>query len=125
MRAYNDKLSSKVNAQLNKRERTVRHQKRFIAIAAILCTSIIILLGTSIKAFASSYNNAKPVYKYYTSVLVENGDTLWSLANDYIGDYGFDKSEYIEEVCELNQLQNAKIHAGQYIVLAYYSTERK
>ena len=125
MRVYNDKLSERVNAQLNRRERTVRIQKRFLAIAGILLVSILILLGTSIRAFASSHDDSKPVYKYYTSVMVESGDTLWSLADEYIDEYGIDKTDYIKEVCELNHLQNDEIHSGEYLVVAYYSTERR
>jgi cell division protein YceG involved in septum cleavage len=125
MRAYNQKLSSKVNAQLNSRERTVRIQKRFIAIAVVLILSIMILLGTSIHAFASSRNEQKTLYKYYTSIQVEQGDTLWSIADAYIAGYPIDKSDYIEEVCELNHLQNDEIHAGAYIVVACYSTEKR
>lgn len=125
MRAYNDKLSEKVNSQLAKRERTVRFQKRFIAIAGILIISLAIILGTSIRAFASSHNEKKQIYKYYTSVEVESGDTLWSLADNYIAQYNIDKTDYISEVCSLNQLQDGQIHAGQHIIVAYYSTELK
>ncbi|MCI5857460.1 MAG: LysM peptidoglycan-binding domain-containing protein [Agathobacter sp.] len=125
MRAYNDKLSEKVNSQLAKRERTVRFQKRFIAVAGILIISLVIILGTSIRAFASSHNEKKQIYKYYTSVEVESGDTLWSLADTYIDQYNINKSDYINEVCSLNQLQDGQIHAGQHIIVAYYSTELK
>jgi cell division protein YceG involved in septum cleavage len=125
MRAYNHKLSKEVNAQLSRRARTVHIQKRFIAIAGVLILSIMILLGTSIHAFASSQNEQKPVYKYYTSIQVEKGDTLWTIADEYIAGYPVDKTEYIMEVCELNQLQNDVIHAGEYIVVAQYSTEKR
>jgi cell division protein YceG involved in septum cleavage len=125
MRAYNDKLSEKVNSQLNRRERTVRFQKRFIALAGVLILSIMILLCTSIRAFAGSKNEPKPVYKYYTSVMVENGDTLWSIADKYADGYSVDKADYIAEVRELNHLQDDVIHYGEYIVVAYYSTDVK
>ncbi len=125
MRAYNDKLSEKVNSQLAKRERTVRFQKRFIAITGILIISLAIILGTSIRTFASSHNEKKQIYKYYTSVEVESGDTLWSLADNYIAQYNIDKTDYISEVCSLNQLQDGQIHTGQHIIVAYYSTELK
>lgn len=122
-RQYNDKLSEKINAQLNRREHTVRIQKRLIAITGILLVSIMILLGTSIRAFASSQNERKTVYKYYTSIEVASGDTLWDLADEFIDGYQIDKTEYIKEVCKLNHLQNTEIHAGEHIVVAYYSTD--
>jgi cell division protein YceG involved in septum cleavage len=124
MRAYNDKLSEKVNAQLSRRERKVRHQKRFIVFSGVLILSIMILLGTSIHAFAGS-KNAQPVYKYYTSVRVEKGDTLWSVADKYIDASQTDKASYIQEISELNHLSDDEIRAGEYLVVAYYSTEKK
>jgi cell division protein YceG involved in septum cleavage len=125
MREYNQKLSEKVNAELRKRERTVRVQKRLIAISAVLILSILILLGTGIHAFASSKYEPKTVYKYYTSIQVEKGDTLWTIADEYIDDYPVDKTDYIKEVRELNKLQNDVIHAGDYIIVACYSTEKR
>jgi arginyl-tRNA synthetase len=41
------------------------------------------------------------VYKYYTSVEVASGDTLWTIADKYMGEGSFDKREYIEEVKQL------------------------
>jgi cell division protein YceG involved in septum cleavage len=125
MRAYNDKLSEKVNAQLSRRERKVRHQKRFIVFSGVLILSIMILLGTSIHAFAGSKNEPQPVYKYYTSVRVEKGDTLWSVADKYMDATQTDKASYIQEISELNHLSDDEIRAGEYLVVAYYSTEKK
>jgi cell division protein YceG involved in septum cleavage len=125
MRAYNDKLSEKVNAQLSRRERKVRHQKRFIVFSGVLILSIMILLGTSIHAFAGSKHEPQPVYKYYTSVRVEKGDTLWSVADKYMDASQTDKASYIREISELNHLSDDEIRAGEYLVVAYYSTEKK
>jgi cell division protein YceG involved in septum cleavage len=125
MRKYNHKLSREINTQLSRRERTVRLQRRVIAIAGILIFSIMVLLGTGIRAFAGSRHEPETVYKYYTSVLVEKGDTLWSIADTYMDSTQTDRASYIREISELNQLQDGAIHAGEYIVVAYYSTERK
>jgi cell division protein YceG involved in septum cleavage len=125
MREYNQKLSEKVNAELRKRERTVLVQKRLIAISAVLILSILILLGTGIHAFASSKSEPKTIYKYYTSIQVEKGDTLWTIADEYMDGYAIDKTDYIKEVRELNKLQNDVIHAGDYIIVACYSTEKR
>ncbi len=121
-RAYNHNLSKEINEQLDRRAQIVRRERRFIALAAIIVIAFGILLGTSIKAFASSQNPAE-YHKYYTSVRVESGDTLWTIADQYMTGCDMDKQSYIDEVCRLNGLTDGRIHSGDYIVVAYYSTE--
>lgn len=124
-RVYNEKISRKANDSLNQRARKVMIQKRVIAIAGILIVSLLILLGSSIRTFASSCDN-KPLYKYYTSIQIEKGDSLWTLSDKYIVDGVYSKDDFIKETSELNHLTNQdELHAGDYLTIAYYSTEIK
>lgn len=124
MRTYNNNISAKANESLTKREKTVKAQKRAIFISLVMIVSLIILLGSSIHALANSSDN-RPVNKYYTSITVENGDTLWDIADEYISGYDIDKNDYIAEVSVLNNLSEDEIHAGQSIVVAYYTRDVK
>lgn len=124
MRAYNSNISAKANESLTKRERTVRLQKRVIFLTLVTVVSIVILLGSSIHALANSNDN-RPVNKYYTSITVENGDTLWDIADTYISGYDVDKADYVNEISQLNNLSDGCIHAGQSIVVAYYTRDVK
>lgn len=123
-RNYNPNVSERINKSLNRREAVIKREKKILSIIFILFVSTIILLSSSIHAFAQMNNN-KPLNKYYTSIEVSEGDTLWNIADQYIGSSNIDKKEYIEEICELNSLNNGQIHAGNHIVIAYYSNEEK
>lgn len=123
-RNYNPNVSEKINKSLDRREAVIKREKKILSIIFILIVSTIILLSSSIHAFAQ-INNNKPLNKYYTSIEVSEGDTLWNIADQYIGSSNIDKKEYIEEICELNSLYNGQIHAGNHIVIAYYSNEEK
>ena len=123
-RNYNPNVSERINKSLNRREAVSKREKKILSIIFILFVSTIILLSSSIHAFAQMNNN-KPLNKYYTSIEVSEGDTLWNIADQYIGSSNIDKKEYIEEICELNSLNNGQIHAGNHIVIAYYSNEEK
>ena len=90
---------------------------------SIFIIAAITLLGSSIHAFANSKEN-QPLHKYYTSVRVEAGDTLWDIAEEYKTTTDRTKS-YIKEICELNQIKADDIHAGDYIVVTYYSPDIK
>ena len=125
MRKYNHKISEKANESLRKREAVVRKQQGLLAVVVILVIAIGILLGSSMNTLAGSDADVASYYKYYTSVRVETGDTLWDMADEYIEGLNISKSDYIAEVCELNGIFGDEIQAGDYIVMPYYSQELK
>ena len=125
MRKYNNRISEKANISLRKREVVVRRQKKLLAIAILVFVSLGILLGTTISAQASSEADVASYNKYYTSVRIEAGDTLWTIADEYIEDLNIDKQEYINEICTINNICEDEIHAGDYVVVAYYSQDMK
>lgn len=85
-----------------------------VAMLVVIC----FLLSGTIRAQAAS---AEPSYKYYTSICIQKGDTLWSIANTYMSDEYSDIHEYIHEICELNHIEDSEIHYGQYLTIPYYS----
>ena len=125
MRKYNHKISEKANESLSKREAVVRRQKGIIAIVFIVIIAFGILLGTGMSTLASSDKDIASYNKYYVSVRVESGDTLWTIADEYIDGFNIEKTDYIEEVCEINEISKDDIHAGDYIVVPYYSQDVK
>ena len=64
-------------------------------------------------------------YKYYTSIRVEEGDTLWEIAGRYLCEQSGSRDSYIRELMRLNGLRGDQIEAGQYLTIIYYSTEYK
>ncbi len=118
-------ISGRARESLRKRADAVRFQKRMIAVIAILAVSFLVLLGSSIRAFASGRNTTEPMYQYYTSIRIESGDTLWTIADSYSEGSGMDRNEYIEEVRRINGLDSTQIHSGRYLVVPYYSQIRK
>lgn len=58
--------------------------------------------------------------KYYTSVRLEEGDTLWNLAERYNKYSVKSMEEYIRELKNMNCLTDDKIHAGNYLTVSYY-----
>lgn len=92
-----------------------------VTFAAVFMTMVLgsVLFGT-IRAQAAP---AETSYKYYTSIQVQSGDTLWGIADTYMtGEYE-NISAYIDEVCRINHISADEIHAGQYLTIPYYSEE--
>ncbi len=125
MRKYNYNISERANETLNRRESVVRMQKCIIAIVIIILISLGVLLGTGMNVLASTKDDPSSYNKYYTSIRVEAGDTLWSIADEYIMNLNIDKTDYINEICKLNNIDADEIVAGEYIVVSYYSKEVK
>ena len=125
MRKYNDKISQKANECLSKREAVVRKQRGLLALVVIIVVALGILLGTSMNALASSEKDVASYNKYYVSIRIESGDTLWTIADEYVAGFNISKSDYITEICNINGISEDNIHAGDYIVVPYYSQEIK
>ena len=95
------------------RLRRERRRRLLISMFAMLAITCVIITGSiycsSIKSHAGSG------FKYYTSITVETGETLWSLADEYIN---------YDEVQSINHLDGAgTLMAGQTLIVPYYSDE--
>lgn len=61
--------------------------------------------------------------RYYTSIEIKNGDTLWKIAGTYRKGSGMNTKEYIRELKQMNRLLSDDIQAGEFLTIVYYSDE--
>ena len=100
------------------RRKTV-NRKRALIYALILTAGVLILLfwGKGIAA-ASARQEEKEVY--YTSVRIEAGDSLWSLARKYAPAYS-DISDYVDTLRQVNRVgREDRLIPGQILIIPYY-----
>ena len=100
-------------------------RRRVMSVVLTLC-----LIMTCVISYHSITSSAKSGseelnLKYYTGVTFENGDTLWSIADDYIDYTQYkNKDSYINEICSINNLEDASdIRCGQRLIVPYFSSE--
>ena len=115
---------------------TMHHRRRYsyiqssfllrmmLTLAAVIATALIIAGFFGGKADAGVSEGAD-FYKYYTSVMIEPGDTLTALALEYNEPRVKSDIEYIDEVCKINGIDEDNITCGKTLVLPYYSKEAK
>ena len=64
-------------------------------------------------------------FKYYKSIEIEEGDTLWGIAEEYMSDEYDSVQEYIAELKEINQLMTDDIQSANYLTVVCYDSEFK
>ncbi len=104
-----------------RRQREIRTK----IITSILAFLVVVGVVFFVKSITSSAVEEMDItYKYFKSYEIEQGDSLWSIAEEYI-DYSFydSKQEYIEEVMQINHLNSDIIVSGQCLVVPYFSCE--
>lgn len=109
------------NRRLNYQQNPV-FKKKFHWLLSTFLVICIIFIATGITANAKS--DTKQLYKYYQSYLVENGDTLLSIAYDMNADIctRAQIQECVTEMIAINSLDhNGTICYGNYILVPYYS----
>lgn len=114
--------------ELRSYRRKIRRQREIrrnilLVVAATLVLMIFVFSYHTLTSAAST-NTGNVSYKYFTSIQVEEGDTLWSIAEEYGDELHYTSNkEYINEVKMMNKLRSDEIVSGQYLIIPYYSYE--
>lgn len=104
-----------------KRQKEVR-RNMIMLIISLLLVIICVCLVSGFSAQARDIN--KPVsYKYFKSIYIEEGDSLWSIGQEYADEHYTSVASYINEVKRMNSLESDSIKTGNYLIVPYYSTE--
>ncbi len=107
----------------NKIRRTRQLRRRIsISVFSIVLAAFLATWGFSVSSSAKDGSEAIEM-KYYTSITVSGGDTLWSIANEYMGEHYKSADQYIAEVMSMNGLSDETICAGQHLIIPYFSAD--
>lgn len=83
---------------------------------ALVVLGIVILFANLGKASCSTEKTKKLV-----SVCIEDGDTVWTLAERFYSEECGSMKAYVKEISTTNHLTSSEsIHSGNYLVIPYY-----
>lgn len=105
-----------------RRQRELR--KNFLLTIMTIC--FVITFSFSVNSFLSNAKTESEQisYKYYKSITISHGDSLWSISQKYMDDEHYASvKDYINEVKQLNSLKSDSISYGENIIVPYYSYE--
>lgn len=104
------------------RRRRAKRIRNTVTVGVVLILLVMASLGLTAKTTSAGDANHHS-YKYYTSISIKDGDTLWSIAEEHITKEYSTMNEYIKEVQTLNGLNGTNIRSGCTLVIPYYSEE--
>ncbi len=94
--------------------------RRVLFVLFVFITIVLLFIVFSNRAAAE---DSREIYTYYTSYEIQPGDTLWTIADKYMGPDFTDKETFISNIKSLNNISTDNITAGNYLVIEYSSYE--
>jgi len=117
-------LEGKDMSKRNLKNKKKRKSTFSSGIASLL---IIIACSCFFGSFFSSAHDKQtghtPKAKYYKSIEIEAGDSLWNIAEENMSEEYNSIYEYLDELVSINNIQVASadsIQAGDYLTIVYY-----
>lgn len=114
------------NIILIKERQKVERNKKIIFFAVMMIAIIILITFFSSTVIMARSKSLEKEYKYFKSIEIEEGDTLWAIAKEYMSPEHYDSvDDYINEIKVTNGITEDNITAGNHLIVTYYSDEIK
>lgn len=106
-----------MNRRVNRNSLITKKIALILTIAIIsIITLLISIFPKKIIVNAGDSSRTKTV----TSILIKKGDSLWSIAGQYMTEEYSNRKEYIQEIKKCNGLTSDIIHEDQYLIIPHY-----
>ena len=99
------------------RHNTLSNRFYVLSIAVVALLAMTIILSHSLKTNAGERRTSSD--RLYSSILIEEGDSLWSIANEY-KPADVSTQEYIHSLKKINNITSDNIQSGNYLIIYYY-----
>ena len=121
------KNSKRLQNTLSSRQQQLKRRallKRSFALSLFSALLVLVLSFGCFGMWSQAQNKQNTsLYKYYTNVEVQYGDSLWDIASRYCDSSYEDYDTYIREVMLINRMLELNITAGSYLIVPYHSAE--
>jgi len=97
------------------------NMKKFLMIGMMLAAFYSGFFGHTLMNAHAEEKVQPELNRYYTSIQIRQGDSLWDIAKQYSQGSGLSVKEYMKELKQMNGLCNENIHAGEYLTIVYFT----
>lgn len=102
----------------------MRRKKKITIVITLFLFFECFLFGSFLSLAQNTRAEEPVMFKCYKSIVIQPGDSLWSLAENYADSESRSEiKSYIRELKEINQLDSEKIQTGEHLIVSYYTTE--
>lgn len=98
------------------------HLKKLLLWTAIFLIGVNLLGAVKLNIFAKE-PNFHTYTRYYKSIMISEGDSLWKIARQYCPDGAVSEADYVNELKQINGLKDDTIHSGCYLTIICYEDE--
>ncbi len=95
--------------------------KFLFSVAAVVVIVSAVLSASRSVATANETPDGAVLNKYYKTITISPGDTLWSIAEEYRSGAYRSTAEYVKELRSINNLTSDNIVSGRKLVVAYFA----
>ena len=106
-----------MNTYLKKNAKKTRARRQFLLILAAFFAAVCLFLALGGRMRSGQVQASSNQEVCYTSIRVDAGDTLWDIADTYMGTAYDDREDYIDEVKAINHITEDALQAGSYIIV--------
>ena len=114
---------------MRKRDNIKNNRRKKTFLSGIFSLLLVIICICFFGSFFSSAHDESVLedpstkVKYYTSIEIKKGDSLWKIAEEHITDEYDSIYEYVDELIRINHIDIISadmIREGDYLTIAYY-----
>lgn len=95
------------------------NRRLILALLILTCLLAFLLIKTTARS-AEAEHREDQAKKYYTSIVIDPGDTLWSIAEEYRTDQYASVYDYMQEIVDINHLHGDVLTSGNTLCIPYY-----
>lgn len=120
-----DTYYARAQVKHEKRKKQVRKNIALLVFSIIILSSILVFFASVSIQASDMEHQPQMSYKYFKSIYISQGDTLWSIAEENMDEHYTNTTDYINEVKRMNSLTSDHIVCGSYLIVPYFSCEYK
>lgn len=109
--------------RLYRRQQAARAKRiRIVSLVSVLMFLFISVISANAIIAKANQNSEKSYQKQYIMIDVEKGDTVWSIANEYMSPGYEDIMELVNEIGFINSLDDSySVKSGNVLLIPYFA----
>lgn len=116
---YERAVNNRYNRTVVRRREAIFH-RRLLMIVLFMIIFTITFFSVKLLTYADDSTDDYSYKKQYKSVTIYCGDSVSSIAREYMG-YGYTETALIREICSINNISSGcELTAGNFLIIPYY-----